>query len=98
MRYIELTVDTGYCGTSQTEYLATDMTDEELNDYAHEAARDNAEMYEYMVFGWDEDANSYAEANGIDIEEAEQMIEDYYNDAGYFWVEITKEEYEENKE
>ena len=98
MRYIELTVDTGYAGTSQIEYLKTDMTDDELNEYAHDAALENAEMYEYVVLGWDEDVYSYAESNGIDVEEAEQMIEDYYSDAGYSWVEISEEEYKEYTE
>ena len=41
-----------------------DMNDDELNEYARGAALENAEMYEYVVLGWDEDVYSYAESNG----------------------------------
>ena len=118
MRYIELTVDTGYAGTSQIEYLKTDNLDMHIIGHLQSnkvrkiidvvsmiqsldsisLAEEISEMYEYVVLGWDEDVYSYAESNGIDVEEAEQMIEDYYSDAGYSWVEISEEEYKEYTE
>jgi hypothetical protein len=98
MRYIELNYDANYCGTQNTEYLATDMTDKELDEYALEATRSNAEMYEYMVLGWDEDVYSYAEENDMEIEEVEEMIAEYYENICYDWHEITEEEYKEMTE
>ena len=44
-----------------------------------------------------EDAESYAESEGISIEEAEGMMEDYYANASYDWEEITEEEWLDNE-
>ena len=97
MRYIKITGGTGYCGQDFEEFLKTDKSDKELDTYCVEAAEENAEQYEYTVWGWGVGtAEEYAENNGVSIEEAEQMIEDYYADAYADWEEITKEEYEEN--
>ena len=100
MRYIKIVLSARYCGTTVEIYYETDMTDKELNDYVEEAARTHAESYEYMVFGWDESAEDYAESEGITLEEALEEIDSYYEDAlaESYWEEITKEEYEENKE
>lgn len=95
-RYVKICYGTLYCGTDGEEYLYTDMTDEELESYCNTAALDNAEQYDYMVFGWDQTAESYAEENGISLEEAEQELEDYYAEAWGDWQIITKEEYYEN--
>ena len=96
MRYIRMVVDTMYTGTREENYMKTDMTDKQLNDYGSEWARENAEAYDYLVYGWGEDAESYAEANGITVEEAEAEMEDYYAEASYYWEEISEEEYLEN--
>ena len=93
MRYIRMVVDTQFCGTREERYFKTDMTDKELNDYGAEWAHENAESYDYMVFGWGETAESYAELEGISVEEAEEMMANYYSEADYYWEEITEEEY-----
>lgn len=98
MRYIKVGYGNGYCGCDGEEYLHTDMSDEELNDYAQEQAMYNAESYDYMVWGWDCDsAEQYAEDNDVTVEEAEEMMEFYWENINSYWEEITKEEYEENK-
>lgn len=84
MRYIKIEGGTGYCGQDFEEYLYTDMSDKELDELYAEKARDNEEneeQYEYEV----------------SVEEAEQMMKDYYADTYAYWEEITKEEYEGNK-
>ena len=96
MRYIKITGGTGFCGTDFVEYLQTEMTDVELDKYCADAAHENAEQYDYMVYGWNEDVESYAESNDISIEEAEAEMEEYYSEAYADWVEITEEEYNEN--
>ena len=97
MRYIKITGGTNYCGQDFEEYLETDMTDAELDRYCIEAAYENAGQYEYTVWGWGVGtAEEYAKESDISIEEAEQMIEEYYGEAYSNWEEITKEEYEEN--
>ena len=93
MRYIRMVCDTQFCGTRMEEYIKTEMTDKELDQLGVELAHENAESYDYMVFGWGEDAESYAESEGISIEEAEGVMEDYYANASYYWEEITEEEY-----
>lgn len=96
MRYIKVFGETQFCGTAFELYLKTDMTDGELYAYASELALENAEQYDYMVFGWGEDAESYAEDCGISIEEAEELMENYYADVYGDWEEVTEEEYREN--
>lgn len=95
MRYIKIEGDTQFCGTHFEEYLKTNMTDKELNEYCAELAHSNAESYDYMVYGWGEDAESYAESCGITLEEAEEEMEFYYENATAYWKEVSKEEYEE---
>ena len=98
MRYIKVGYSNGYCGCDGEEYLHTDMSDKELNDYTQEQAMNNAESYQYMVWGWDYDtAEEYAEVNDVSVEEAEEMMEYYWENIESYWTEITKEEYEENK-
>ena len=98
MRYIKIEGGTGYCGQDFEEYLHTDMSDRELDVLCAEKAYDNAKQYEYTVWGWGiGTAESYAEENEVTVEEAEQMMEDYYADAYADWEEITEEEYEKNK-
>lgn len=98
MRYIRIKGGTGYCGQDFEDFLKTEMTDEELNELIGEMAQENAEQYDYTVWGWGVyTAEEYAEENDVSVEEAEQMKEDYYADAYADWEEITKEEYEENK-
>lgn len=97
MRYIKMVVDTDYCGTKNEKYLATEASDNELDEMLSEEAHENAERYDYFVFGWGEDAESYAENNGISIEDAEAELDYFYEGAiaNSYWTEITKEEYEE---
>lgn len=97
MKYIKMVVDTDFCGTRDERYFKTEMSDKELDNLGSELAQENAESYDYMVFGWGEDAESYAESEGISIEEAEGMMEDYYANASYYWEEITEEEWLDNE-
>lgn len=96
MRYIKVKGGTSFCGTNFEEYLKTDMTNEQLDAYCADASLENAELYNYIVFGWDQTVESYAEENEISVEEAEQEMEDYYAEAWAGWEEISEEEYEEN--
>ena len=100
MRYIKFVLNTGYCGTQDVVYMKTDMDDRGLNITCSELAQENAEQYEYMIFGWGVDAVTYAEENDMSIEDAEQEIEDYYQDANdnSYWKEVSEEEYKENME
>ena len=99
-RFIKFTVDTGYCGTKNEIYMETEMNDRELDETLSDMAYENAEDYDYIVLGWGEDIESYAEANDMSFEEVEEMMEAYYADAqgASYWEEVTKEEYKENKE
>lgn len=99
-RYVKFVVDTEYCGTKNEFYMETEMNDRELDETLSDMAYENAEEYDYMVLGWGENAESYAEENDMSFEEVEEMMEEYYADAqaNSHWEEITKEEYEENKE
>ena len=94
-RYIKIEGGTAFCGCDFEEYLYTKMTDEELNQYCAEAARDNAEMYESIEkdYGLDEDDYDTEEDYEVAITEA---TDEYYAEAYADWIEITKEEYEEN--
>ena len=100
MRYIKFVLDTEYVGTKNEIYMKTDMNDRELDATLSELAYENAEDYDYMVFGWGEDIESYAEDNDISLEEAEEELEQFYIDAqgASYWEEVSEEEYKENME
>ena len=99
-RYIKFIVDTEYVGTKNEIYMETEMGDRELDETLSELAYENAEDYDYMVLGWGEDIESYAEANDMSFEEVEEMMEAYYADAqgASYWEEVSEEEYKENME
>ena len=97
MKYIKMVVDTDFTGTRDEQYIETNMTNKELDNLGQELAYENAESYDYMVFGWGETAEGFAELEGVSIEEAEGMMEDYYANASYYWEEITEEEWLDNE-
>lgn len=87
MKYIKFYGGNGYCGCDFEQYEAYEdnITEDALAEIAYDLANDNAQSYEYIVTGWDEDF------------ESEEERENYYEDVEYGWEEVTKEEYEENQ-
>lgn len=97
MKYYKFVADTPYCGTESTYYEAyeTEPTEKELNETAADYCHDNAESYDYMVFGWD--ADPVGDGEMTEEEYADQM-DDYYADCSCYWEEISESEYRENTE
>ena len=91
MFYFRFTVGTPYCDTENTDYREFKVrpTDEELDDMAEEFKQLNAESFEYLITGWDDD-------NFEDKDEEAEVLENYYEDCFGGWEEITQEEFEEN--
>lgn len=87
MRYFKITCETPYCGTTMEDYFKAE-TKEEVEDYAEELARQNAESYEYLVSGWDDE-----NFEGLTEEERQDELESYYADCDYIVEEISYEEY-----
>lgn len=87
MRYIHFIGGNNYCGCDIDEYITCDddFSDSALDVIAGDMAWDNGESFEYVATGWNE---------GF---ESEQDEEDYYSNCWCDWVEVSKEEYEENK-
>ena len=90
MFYFRFTADTPYCGTKNTDYrtFETRPSDDVLDDMAEEFKILNAESYEYLVTGWDDD-------NFEDEDERVEALDNYYADCSGTWEEITEEEFEE---
>lgn len=90
MIYCKITVNTLYCGTEQEEYIKCE-TIQEAEAFAEALCKENAESYEYLVSGWDNE-------NFEDLTEEEQAeaLEDYYADCEWYVDEISEEEYLEN--
>lgn len=88
MIYVRFYGGNGYCGCDYEEYVAfnDDIDEQDLDEYSNELCYENAETYEYVVTGWNEDW------------ESEEDREWYYEDAlGYAnWDYCSQEEYEEN--
>ena len=97
-RYIKIFGNSQYCETSFEECLETDMTDEQLDECAYQMAIENADGYEYLVWG-DTSIEDIAEEEGCSLEEAEAIydegIESYYEDVYFAWEEISEEEYKD---
>lgn len=102
MNYYKVFMDTPYCGTSRDIYVASEMSLEQIEVTAGIEADENAQQYEYMVFGWDASVEDYAEENGLSYEEAEEAmqaeIDFYYQDCYSVVEQITKEEFDESSE
>lgn len=93
MKYYKFIAETPYCGTGMEDYRSFDYepTEAELDEIADELCRENAESYEYLVSGWDNE-------NFEDMTEEEQQeeLDDYYANCYGGWKEITEEEFLEN--
>ena len=70
------------------EYVECDSM-AEAESIAEELCRNNAEGYEYLVSGWDDEFFDTEE-------ERDEAIEEYYADCDWCVNEITEEEYLEN--
>ena len=88
MKYFKIICETPYSGTDMEEYKTAEK-EEDLHDEAEQLNRQNAESYEYLVTGWDDDEFD----NDDDRQEA---LDNYYADCNWYIQEVTKEEYEEN--
>lgn len=93
MRYIKFKADTPYCGTEHEEYHAMpdDTDDVWLDDMAEDIRWNNAEGYEYLVSGWNNE-----NFEDLTEEEQQELIDDYYADCWGGWEEVSEKEYEEN--
>ena len=95
MRYVKFTASTPYCGTDNERYVAfrDGATDDEVDEYADDFARDNAESFEYLVFCWDADPVGDGE---MTEEEYEETMDNFYADCHCEYEDVSKEEFEEN--
>ena len=93
MYYYKITTSTIYCGTENEHYIASQepMSEAELNDLAEELKQDNADSFEYLVRGWDDEL-----VEDMSEDEIDELMTNYYADCSCEWEEISKEEYEEN--
>jgi hypothetical protein len=91
MFYYKITADTPFCGTNCEDYVASkeELTPAELDEMAEEFCRNNAESYEYLVTGWDDEM-----LEDMTEEEQTEIIENYYADCDGSWEQISKEEFE----
>lgn len=92
MHYYRITTTTPYCGTDNEHYIASQepMSQEALRDTAEELTRENAENFEYLVTGW-EDEN----IEDLNEDEIQELLDNYYADCSYVCEEISKSEYNE---
>lgn len=88
MKYVRFYGGNGYCGCDYEEYVAfeDDESPAIIDAYSNELAYENAESYEYVVTGYDEDFDT--------VEERDEYYEDAYSYCG--WDYCSKEEFEEN--
>lgn len=92
MVYYKFLATTPYCGTDHEEYLAYEQqpTVEELIETADTICLENAESYEYLVTGWD---NENIEGEDEDI--VQELLNNYYADCSCVYQRISQEEYNE---
>lgn len=84
MIYVKFSCGNGYCGCDIEDVLEFDngTLEKEIDECIYDIARDNAESYEYVAFGWGD--------NEID----EEDYEAYYENVDFGWEYITKEEFD----
>ena len=83
-RYIKFTLSNGHCGRTNEHFAVFEdnATNEDLDSYGRELARNNAKSYTHVVTGWGKEFES---------EDGEY----YCDNAAYTWVELFKEDSEE---
>ena len=83
MKIILASCGNGYCGcdTEDVIFFDSNVTEESIQEDLWDWARDHAESYSHVHFGWGED---YSE------EDYEDYLENYVT---FSWNEITREEY-----
>ena len=86
MKYIRFWAETEFCGTDEESFedFEDNVTEEELDEYAEDRGIQNAESFEYLATGWDEDF------------ENDDERDNYYASCSWGWEEISKEEFEEH--
>jgi hypothetical protein len=94
MKYYKFTADTPFSGTENTFYQCEEnpLSEQELESLCADYSRDNAESFDYLVFGWNYDP---VEEGEMTEEEYEQEMENYYCDCSCSWEEISEEEFNE---
>lgn len=90
MAYFKIVIDTPYCGTIQEEYIECE-TMAEAKLLAADLCQSNAESYEYLVSGCDNE-----NFDGSSEEEQNEVLEEYYSGCDWYVDEITEEEFLEN--
>lgn len=95
MKYYKFMADTPYAGTEYVEYykFEDDISETILRETAEEIRRQNAESYDYLVFGWNADP---VEDGDMSTDEYEEVMDSYYSDCTCDWEEISEEEFLEN--
>ena len=91
MFYYKITADTPFCGTNCEDYVASkeELTPTELDEMAEELCRNNAEGYEYLVSGWDDEM-----LEDMSEEEQAEIIENYSADCDGSWERVSGGEFE----
>ena len=97
MLYVKFILDTAYCGTENIvkHKYENSYTDEDIEKEFLEEVRTNAESYEYLLTGWNNE-----NFDDLSEEEVEDELENYYNSAeeNSYWEYITKEEYDDEED
>lgn len=90
MFYYKFIASTFYCGTENEFYekFEAQPSSDTLEQIASEYADANAQDFEYLLLGWEDDAFE-------NEEEKEEALNNYYADATCTYEQITESEYKE---
>ena len=93
MFYFKINVETAYCGTDMERHYKFEEkpSDKELDELTKSVMRENAEDYEFLVSGFNDE-----HFEDMTEEEQEEELENYYQNCSGTWEEITEEEFFEN--
>lgn len=88
MRYFKLMASTLYVGTGNETYVALEdspTVEREVEQLAQEFCFDNAQDYEYLV-----------ENEAYEEDDVSDLLDSYYEECDYSWIEVSETEYLEN--
>lgn len=90
MKYYKIICGTQFCGTEEETCYAfpDETTEKQIEEICEELCRENAEQYDYLATGWDDEMCE-------DENEREQILDDYYAEIWYHITNISKEEFKE---
>lgn len=95
--WCEYSEEAYYLKFDENDFSSQSEFEKILEEEGADAAHNFAEDYEYLIFGWDFNLDEAIDSGELTEADYDEIISDYYNEAGYHWEFVSEEEYLDNQ-